>query len=45
MSSKPPAPPVRPQVPLAVKTNRLRGAAAVPYRTAKAKRVLKLNKR
>ena len=44
MSTKPPAQQVRPPVPLAVKANRLRGAAAAPYRTAKSKRVFKLTK-
>jgi hypothetical protein len=44
MSNKPPAQQVRPPVPMSVKANRLRGAAGVPYRTAKLKRVFKLTK-
>ena len=46
MSSPPPIkPPARTPVPLSVKVNRIRGAAGVPYRTAKLKRVLKINPR
>ena len=47
MSSSPKNPPaqqVRTSVPMSVRANRLRGAAAAPYRAAKAKRVFKLSK-